>query len=404
MKIVRIDTFSLKAPLGDDQFWSSQCRFSHRKSLLVRVETDEGVIGWGEGGQYGPAEPVAATVHSVFAPMLLGQDPCMPEVHWERMYAHTRDFGRKGFVLEALSALDIALWDIFGKQQGLPVHVLMGGAFRDRVKVYATGLYYRGNGQPTLEEDLPVLREEAARYASAGFPAVKMKVGLLSPPEDLQRVAAVREAVGKDVLIMVDANHAYQGHTACYVAKGLEEFGTYWFEEPVVPEDLGGYRKVKAVTHIPLAGGECEHTRFGFAKWISGGLLDIVQPDLCCAGGFSEVRRIAALASTFHLQCIPHVWGSGVALAAGLQMLAQFAPCPHTASPRAPYNEPMLEWDANPNPLRTELLVEQIRPVRGEVKVPTSPGLGIDIDRRVLERYLVEQKTSSLKVASPADR
>lgn len=399
MKITRIDTFILKVPLdGGLVFWSSQCRFGHRKSMLARVETSDGTVGWGEGGQYGPAEPVAAVVHAVFAPLLLGQDPRQPEVLWEGMYSHSRDFGRKGAAMEAISALDIALWDILGKVQHAPVYALMGGAFRRAVRTYATGLYYRDcDGRPPrLDEDLPLLRQEAAGYRDAGLPAVKMKVGLLSPAEDLQRVASARETLGGGVLLMVDANHAYQAHVAASMAKAMERHDVYWFEEPVVPEDIEGYRQVKAATRIAIAGGECEYTRYGFAKWIAGRVLDVVQPDPCCAGGLSELRRIAALASAFHVQCIPHVWGSAVALAAGLQLLATLPPVPPTANPLAPYNEPMLEWDANHNPLRTELLRAPIRPVNGEVAVPSGPGLGIEVDEHILQNYLAAHASSGL--------
>ena len=140
MKITRIDTFILKAPLaGTEKFWSSQAVFPERKCLLVRVGTDAGIIGWGEAGQYGPAEPVAAQIHDVFAPILLGEDPRQPAVHWETMYNHTRDFGAKGTTIEAISGIDIALWDILGKYRQAPVFELMGGAFRNEVQTYATG-------------------------------------------------------------------------------------------------------------------------------------------------------------------------------------------------------------------------------------------------------------------------
>ena len=394
MKITRIDTFILKVPLGKERFWSSQCCFAERKSLLLRVETDAGLFGWGESGQYGAAEPVAAAVHSVFAPVLIGQDPCQPEVLWDRMYNLTRDFGRKGATVEAISGLDIALWDIFGKAQHAPIYRLMGGAFRSKVKTYATGGYYRGPEPLTLNEDLPRLRQEAIGYVEAGFPAVKMKIGLFSPRQDLQRIATVREAIGKDTILMVDANHAYQRHTACLMAKEMETYDIFWFEEPVVPEDIEGYREIRASTRIAIAGGECEYTRYGFANLILRGAIDIAQPDICCAGGLTEVRRIAAITSAFHIHCVPHVWGSAVALAAGLHMAAQLSPLPHTARPLAPYNEPMLEWDANPNSLRTELSTEPIHPEGGEVSVPSGDGLGIDIDEEFLARHANSKATS----------
>lgn len=388
MKITKVETFLLEVPLQDRGFWSSQCRFQHRKSMLVCIHTDEGVCGWGEAGQYGPAEPVMSAVTHVLAPMLLGRDPLANNVHWDRMYAETRDFGRKGTILEAISAVDIALWDILGKTHGVPVYALLGGSFRETVSTYATGFYYAG-GDFAMDKALDFCRREAEERSAAGFRALKMKVGLLHPRQDLERVAAVRQAAGAETLLMVDANHAYRAHTAIGIAKGMEEFGVYWFEEPVPPEDLDGYKRVKAATTIAIAGGECEYTRYGFGKWFSAGALDVVQPDPCCAGGISEVRRIADFASAFHVQCIPHVWGSAVALAAGLQVLASLPPMPHTANPIAPYNEPLLEWDSTPNPLRTDLLHEPVRIFDGSVAVPSGAGLGIEIDDSELRRHMV---------------
>ncbi len=396
MKVTRIDTFILKVPLGPDTFWSSQARFAQRKCLLVRIGTDAGLAGWGEAGQYGPAEPVASQIHDVFAGMLLGEDPCRPAVHWERFYNRTRDFGAKGSTIEAISGIDIALWDLLGKTRGAPVYELLGGAFRSQVRTYATGLYYRGAERPTLAQDLPLLREEALQYREAGFPAVKAKIGILTPFEDIERVAAAREALGPGVLLMVDANHAYNAHVACRVAQGIEPYDIYWFEEPVPPEDLAGYVAVKSSCRIAIAGGECEHTRYGFARWFAERAVDIAQPDTCAAGGLTELHRIAAMASAFHVQCMPHVWGSGIAVAAGLHFLATLPPAPHTAFPTPPFNEPLLEWDANPNPLRTDLLTEPIRPVEGRVTVPEGPGLGVEVSLPVLERYLAAARTSEL--------
>ncbi len=394
MKITRIETFLLKAPLGEKRFWSSQESFPERKSLLVRVDTDAGLSGWGEAGQYGPAEPVASHIHDVFAPMLLGEEARQPAVLWDRMYSRTRDFGAKGSTIEAISGLDIALWDVLGKHHEAPVYELLGGAFRRSVQTYATGLYYRGPDPTDAAEDLVRVREEAGRYREEGFPAVKAKIGLLEPKRDLERIAAIREALGDETLLMVDANHAYATHVACAVARELERFGVYWFEEPVVPEDLDGYRRVRDATTIAIAGGECEHTRYGFARWLAARALDIAQPDPTSAGGLTEIARIAALASAFHVHCLPHVWGSGVALAAGLQFLATLPPSPYTARPAAPYNEPLLEWDANPNPLRTEILREPIVPEEGRAAVPQGPGLGVEINEQGLARYVVAHRRS----------
>lgn len=305
------------------------------------------------------------------------------------MYARCRDFGRTGATIEALSALDIALWDLCGKARGLPVWALLGGRFRDRVRAYATGFYYQGDDPaPRLEDQLIAVRAEAERDVAEGFGAVKVKIGLMAPTDGLARVAAVREAIGPDRLLMVDANHAYRAHTAVRVAQGLEAHDVYWFEEPVLPEDLDGYLQVKAATTIAIAGGECEHTRYGFARWFTSRALDIAQPDPCCAGGISETRKIATMADTFGVQCLPHVWGSGISIAAGLQVLATLPPSPHTAHPIPPYNEPLLEWDSTRNPLRTDLLTAPFALKQGCIGVPSGPGLGVAVDDAVVRRDL----------------
>jgi D-galactarolactone cycloisomerase len=226
-----------------------------------------------------------------------------------------------------------------------------------------------------------------------GFPAVKAKIGLLKPEEDLRRLELARRILGPDRLLMVDANHAYAAHTAARLARAMEPLDVYWFEEPVEPEDMEGYQQVKAGTSIAIAGGECLQTRYGFAPWISSRAIDIVQPDLACVGGLSEGRRIAALATTYHVQCMPHVWGSGVGVAAGLQFLATLCRMPATAAPMAPYNEPMLEWDANPNPLKTAILKSNIELDNGEVQIPSGPGLGVDVELEEVSRYLSKHET-----------
>ena len=149
MKITKIETFTLRIPLGKERFFSSQCAFPERNSLLVRIQTDSGIDGWGEGGQYGPPQPVASCINDILAPMLIGREPLQPIALWEEMYAATRDFGQKGAYIEAISAIDIALWDIFGKAVNKPISTLLGGAVRKSVPAYATGCYYRG-GLPGL--------------------------------------------------------------------------------------------------------------------------------------------------------------------------------------------------------------------------------------------------------------
>lgn len=395
MHIESIETFVLKVPLGEERFFSSQCAFPARNSLLLRIRTDTGITGWGEGGQYGPPEPVATCINAVLAPLILGRDPGQPRRIWEELYAATRDFGQKGTYIEAISAIDIALWDILGQALEEPVHRLLGGAFRDSIHAYATGCYYRGGEYLNNAASIPQLVKEARSYVSAGFDMLKIKVGLLSVEADLERAAAIREAIGPDIKLMVDANHAYNAFTALHMGRGLEELDVTWFEEPVPPEDHEGYRRVREALDIAITGGECEFTRYGFKAFLSAGCVDIAQPDLCAAGGFSEWQNIQALASTFGTWVIPHVWGSGVALAAALHALATIPPFPHTANVIPLQNEPVVEFDRNPNPLRDDLLVDPIRLADRRIPIPQGAGLGINIDETVLKAYCQYQKCST---------
>ncbi len=386
MKITKITTHVLRAPLGDKFFLSSQAFFPERTSCLVSIETDQGIAGWGEGGQYGPPEPVASCVDAVLAPRLIGRDPTEPVRLWEENYAFSRDFGQKGTYAEAISAIDIALWDIAGQAAGLPVWKMLGGGFRSSVTAYATGCYY-----PDYYDDLPrvmaELEAEAAGYADAGFTIVKAKIGLLHPRDDLERLRTVRAAIGPDIALLVDANHAYNAATAVTLSRKMEPLEIGWFEEPVVPEDRNGYRKVRQEGPIPVAGGEAEFTRFGFRDLIGGGCVDIVQPDLAASGGLSEWVKILALATTHGVAVVPHVWGSGIAVAAALQALATVPLSPHTANPIPLVNEPIVEFDRTHNPLRDDLLVTPFELVDGALAIPDGPGLGVEIDRKVLEKY-----------------
>ncbi|HEY3839126.1 MAG TPA: mandelate racemase/muconate lactonizing enzyme family protein [Bryobacteraceae bacterium] len=387
LKITAIRVHILRVPLGNERFFSSQCSFPERKSLLVQVETDAGIDGWGEGGQWGPAEPVAACIRDVLGPRLIGRDPREAGKLWHEMYAATRDFGQKGTYIEAISALDIACWDIAGKVSDQPISRMLGGAFRDTVAAYATGCYYRGEDYLTGDGAWSALGKEAESYLSDGFQILKMKVGLLGVDQDLARVAAVRKAIGAGCALLVDANHAYNQSTAMRMGRGLERFDVRWFEEPVVPEDRDGYRALRNALDVPIAGGECEFTHYGFRDLIAGGCVDIAQPDLCAAGGFTGWGKIVAIGESFGVWVIPHVWGSGIALAAALHVVAALPPFPHTANPIPLQNEPVIEFDRNRNPLRDDLLEESFALHGGRVAVPSGPGLGIHVRAEVLRRY-----------------
>lgn len=390
MKITKISTYILKVPLGSKRFFSSQLAFPERNSMLVKIETDEGIYGWGEGGQYGPAEPVKTCIDTVLAPVLIGRDPLDKGILWDELYQMTRDYGQRGTYIEAISAIDIALWDICGKALGVPVSKLLGGTKRTKVASYATGCYYRGEDYLCLDTALPALREEAQSYVAAGFDMLKFKVGLLSVEDDARRTAVIREAVGDEVKLFCDCNHAYNAYTAIRMARYLEEYGVLFLEEPVPPEDHAGYRRVREACQLAIAGGECEYTAFGFRNFMQDGCIDIAQPDLTVCGGLTEFQKILTLGAMYGVSVVPHVWGSGIALAAALQAIASIPLCPHTANPLPFQNEPMIEYDRNFNPLRDELLVENIAYKDHCVQVPQTSGLGVDVDMDVLRRYCVQ--------------
>src|SRR3954463_16742904 len=376
MIITAVRTHVLEAKLSQP-FAYSRAWYDTRTAMIVEIETDTGLTGWGEC--YGPARMTAAVAQSV-TPWLVGQDPLRTDYLWQMIYARLRDHGQKGVVIEGLSGIDIALWDIKGRHFGVPVPRLMGGPLRTEVQAYATGLYRLKSGDP-----LKYLAEEAAGYVAEGFRAVKLKVGF-GVEEDAAVTRAVREAIGPDIALMVDANHAYDATAAILLGRMIEPHDIGWFEEPVPPEDLAGYRDVKAALSIPIAGGECEFTRFGFRDLLVSRAVDIVQPDTCAAGGLSECKKIADMAEAFGVRYNPHVWGTGIAIAASLQLLAILPT--HTPTSLAPL-EPLLEFDRTEHPIRQSLLVQPIEHAKGIVRVPDGPGLGIEIDRKALARFAV---------------
>ncbi|MCK1681430.1 mandelate racemase/muconate lactonizing enzyme family protein [Bradyrhizobium sp. 147] len=374
MKITGVRTHILQAALSEP-LASARGWYDTRTAMLVEIETDQDIIGWGEC--YGPAGMTAAVIESV-APWLIGEDPLRTEYLWQMIYARLRDHGQKGVVIEGVSGIDIALWDIKGKHFGVPVHQLLGGAQRTHIVAYATGLHRRQVEDPTRD-----LAEEAARYVDEGFSAVKLKVGF-GVEEDALATRVVREAIGPTVSLMVDANHAFDSVAAIRLGRMIEKHDIEWFEEPVPPEDLAGYRAVKAAISIPIAGGECEFTRFGFRNLLVSHALDVAQPDICAAGGLSECKKIADMAEAFGVRYNPHVWGTAIAIAASLHLLAVLPP--HTRSSPIPL-APLLEFDRTENPLRQAIVTEPIEHARGIVPVPNAPGLGIEIDRKALVRF-----------------
>ncbi len=376
MKIEAVRTHLLDYKLGH-AFESASMRFDRRIHCLVEIICDDGTVGWGEC--LGPAKPNAAVV-AAYTPHLIGKDPLDIEVIWHQLYNLLRDQGQRGLTVTALSGIDIALWDIKGKRFGTSISRLLGGRFRESVQAYATGSF-RKDGVDAVSG----VAAEVAGYAAQGFHAVKIKIGF-DVAEDIAVIKAAREAVGPDVRIMIDANHGYDALDAIEVGKALAPLGIDWFEEPVVPEQLDAYQAVRAGQPIPVAGGETWHGRYGMRGPLECRAVDILQPDLAGAGGFSETKRIVDLASLYGVRVIPHVWGTGVAIAAALQFMAYLPPDPARRNPRPP----ILEFDRTENPYRQAVLTSPLEHVAGVIQIPDGPGLGIDINRDALEQYALK--------------
>ena len=376
MKITAVRTHLLDHKL-DAAFESASARFDRRQHVLVEIETDEGLTGWGEC--LGPATMNAALVQ-IIAPRLIGRDPMETEVIWIELYHWLRDQGQRGLTITALSGIDIALWDLKGKALGQPISRLLGGRFRESVRAYATGAFGTDG-----TDRVTALAAEAKTYREKGFHALKIKIGF-DVAEDLDAIAAVRDAIGPDMRLMIDANHGLDVVEAVKLGNAAAEFDIDWFEEPVLPELLEAYLDVRAGQPIPVAGGETWHGRWGMKDPIERRCIDILQPDICGTGGFTEMRRICDMAALSGIRLVPHVWGTAVQIAASLQFLAAMPPAP----PRPEPLDPILEFDQTDMPFRQAIVKTPLDHVNGVVTIPDGPGLGIEIDRDALEQFRLQ--------------
>jgi D-galactarolactone cycloisomerase len=379
MRITQVRAHVLRSALPQP-FAFSQGWVASRGATLVEVETDEGVTGWGEALCQGlqPPEIAAAAVNGVLKSLAIDADPLQPEVLWHRMYHHTRDYGQKGAVVGAISGIDIALWDIAGKVRREPVAKLLGGIFRTRVEAYATGFYrLKGHGEADR------LAREFETHSANGFRALKVKLGF-GIDDDLAVMKEVKKVL-KGQEVMIDVNHAYGVADAIRLGRELQDMGwrLRWYEEPVAQEDLDGCAEVRRALATPIAGGENEYTLFGFRELLAKRAIDVAQPDICIAGGFSGCRHIVALAHAHGVQVNPHVWASAVGQAASLQLIAAIPVANHSLFPK----DILLEFDTSSHPFREHLTDAPLRQREGWVEIPQKPGLGIEVNRKTLERY-----------------
>ncbi|WP_170450408.1 mandelate racemase/muconate lactonizing enzyme family protein [Ruegeria arenilitoris] len=388
MKITKITSHVLQYEMPEVLGYSQQY-YDKRTTHLVEVQTDEGVTGWGEC--FGPGNVARANksiVEQVIQPMVLGLDPLDKDVIWHKVYNLLRDHGQGGMPIQALSGVDIALWDIVGKVAGLPLHKLIGGAHRTSVPCYGYGMMLRDEPIADLAARF---EDESATIRDMGFVATKMKTGF-GPKPDVQLCEAVRRGVGEDFPFMVDANHAYTTSDAFHVGRALEELDAYWFEEPVAPEDLDGYRELRAGLKVNISGGEAVFNRWAWRALLENRSVDIAQPEVCALGGISEYLRVLALCHAHFTPVVNHVWGSAVAVATNLHLLAAMPAIPGGLHPW----EPMLEFDTTDNKFRDDLLTvpleiqKQVKANKGRVTIPTGPGLGVEPDLEFIDHHRID--------------
>jgi len=317
MKIKEVKSYVLQYRLEEELGYSQQY-YDRRTVHLIEVVTDEGLRGYGEafgGGNVALANRTIA--EQVIGPLIAGMDPLDREVIWHRVYNLLRDHGQKGMPLQALSGVDIALWDLAGKIQGQPLYKLLGGAFRDRIPAYGYGMMLQ-----RVPDLAGRFAEESRKIAAGGFKALKMKIGL-GPRQDAKLVDAVRKAVGPEIQLMVDANHCYTAREAIPLGRELERLDVFWFEEPVAPEDHQGYRDLCLALDMNIAGGEAEFARWGFRQLIEGRCVDVLQPETCGLGGISEYLKVLAL-SRIILDNVPNIQASWVTQGAKMAQVALF--------------------------------------------------------------------------------
>jgi L-alanine-DL-glutamate epimerase-like enolase superfamily enzyme len=341
MKITQVDAIALEAPM---------------KGAYVRA----------------PLAPQAAgeVVRQVLAPLLIGQNPLNTEQIWDTLYSINSSRGyNRGYQMIAIGAVDTALWDLKGKIVEQPVYQMLGGAFSHKLPVYATGL---------VMAETDALLKLAQEYYDEGFKAMKLKIGI-DAKRDLEGLRALREHFGPELKIMVDANGAYDAATAIKMGRKFEELDIFWFEEPVLPDDIDGLVHVRQNVAMYVAAGESEYTKFGFRELFRRQAVDICQPDVGRAGGITECKKIAALAQAFNVHYAPHAWGGAVLIAASAHLAASLP------------NFLIFEVDRMSNPLRDELPVEKLLLKDGFLHLPNKPGLGIELDEKQIEKFTIDR-------------
>jgi L-alanine-DL-glutamate epimerase-like enolase superfamily enzyme len=389
VRITKVDCHVLVVPDYDPSAVSSA-----QDDLVVEIQTDEGITGIGETdtNPWIARECIRARgTHAMglgLQEMLLGADPLQPEATWQRLYAGSKMTGRRGVVICALGAIDMALWDIKGKALGVPVHTLLGGAVQEHVTPYASLL---PTGR-TLAEYQDSLVHKLLRAKQLGFRAAKLEVCLTGPyahrgiqgGDDaiVETVGACREAVGPGFVLMVDVAYAWSdARQALRVIERLAPYDLDFVETPLDIDDLDGYAFLHHHSPIRIAAGEWQNTHWEFLDLVERGKVDVLQPDVGRVGGFTEARKVCQIAADSGRLIVPHCWKTGIGIAASLHLAAATARCPYIE---------FLPSELSESALRRELLAEDFTLVDGVLPVPHKPGLGVELDREALQRYRVE--------------
>ena len=343
-----------------------------RQTLVVKLTTSDGLIGWGE--TYAVAG-VRAAIDEVLAPLLLGQG----EVAFGRLHQLMDDatFGN-GF---AVGGVDIALHDLRGKALGVPMCDLYGGARRTGVPAYASGLCYQDGVDP--RDSWP---DEAERLVKQGFRAIKMRIGRYTPDIELPLIEQLRTSIiPADIPLMVDAWGAYTLPTALRVGRALERLDIAWYEEPLPQTGYAGYAELAAALDVPIAGGEVCQTRASFKDLFDRHAVDIVQPDISICGGLAETLFVADLARLYGIPCVPHSWNGAIMHVASLHVAALLPEPTRVAGAETP----LLEYDTTENQLISNMLQPKWQPTNGCFRVPTGPGLGVEVDEEWIRAHAV---------------
>ncbi|MDZ4718337.1 MAG: mandelate racemase/muconate lactonizing enzyme family protein [Roseiflexaceae bacterium] len=390
MKITHIDCHVLLVPDYDVEACSSA-----QDNLVVEIHTDEGITGIGETdtNPWVARECIRARGTHIMGvgleELLLGADPMQPEALWQKLYSASKMTGRRGALICALGALDMALWDIKGKALGVPIHSLLGGAVKEQIVPYAS-LLPTGH---TLAEYRASLLEKLGQARTAGFQAAKLEICINGPYSHnglqerdehvIEIVAACRELVGSAFTLMVDVAYAWDtAHTALRIIKQLEPFDLFFLETPIDIDDLAGYAFLHQHSPIRIAAGEWQNTHWEFLDLADRGMLDVLQPDVGRVGGFTEARKVCQIAADRGRLVVPHCWKTGIGIAASAHLAAASACCPYVEFLPAALSE---------SALRRELIADELHMINGAIPLPQRPGLGIELNYAAIEKYRVRE-------------